>query len=249
MVTRMFVISALLAGAASANEPNREPEGVIEPQADAQLHKMSDYLTGLHSFRVDTTSVDEKVATDGQKIQQVKESRMAARRPNGLRVDRRGPAGRVVFRYDGKRFSIDAIDGKAFAVTQAPPTLEAAIDEARDRLQIDAPGGDLLVENPYRSLTDGVVTGRYIGREPIGDKMAHHLAMTKKDVDYQIWIEDGPNPVPLRYVITTKDLPGHPQFTLELRNWQPNAPVDDASLAFTPPSGSKQLAFSPPPKK
>jgi hypothetical protein len=252
-----IAIGALLSSAAWAGEPTRpagqaqaqpEAEGVLEPQADAQLHKMSDYLDGLQSFRVDNTTIDEKVSTTGQKIQEIKESHLAARRPNQLRVDRRGPAGHVVFRYDGKQFSIDAIDKNVYATETAPPTLDAAIDDARDRLHIDAPAGDLLVPDSYHALTDGLVTGRYVGREPLGNGMAHHIAVTKKDVDYQLWIADGAQPVPLRYVITSKDLPGQPQFTAELHNWQPNAAVPADSFAFTPRSGGKRIAFAPQPQ-
>ena len=81
-----------------------------------------------------------------------------------------------------------------------------------------------------------------------GGVMAHHLAVTKKDVTYQIWIQDGPQPVPLRYVVTGRDMRSSPQFTIQLSNWQPNAPVPDDSFAFTPPAGAKKVAFAPPRK-
>ena len=114
---------------------------------------------------------------------------------------------------------------------------------------MDAPGVDLIASNPYDALTEGVTEGRYIGLEPMGGGvMAHHLAVTKKDVNYQIWIQDGPQPVPLRYVVTGKDMRGSPQFTIQLRNWQPNAPVPDDSFTFTPPAGAKKVAFAPPHK-
>jgi hypothetical protein len=76
--------------------------------------------------------------------------------------------------------------------------------------------------------------------------MAHHLAVTKKDVTYQIWIQDGPQPVPLRYVVTGRNMAGAPQFTIELRNWRPNAPITDDCFAFTPPAGARRVAFAPP---
>jgi hypothetical protein len=72
--------------------------------------------------------------------------------------------------------------------------------------------------------------------------------VSKKNVDYQIWIQDGPQPVPLRYVVTSKEMRGRPQFTIELRNWQPNAEVPDSSFAFTPPAGARKVAFAPPRK-
>ena len=60
---------------------------MIEPKADAALHRMSDYLSGLNTFRVDTTTVDEtKVAKDGRKIQELAESKFAVRRPGEMRI-------------------------------------------------------------------------------------------------------------------------------------------------------------------
>ena len=89
------VVAAAVAGAAGAREAKRpavpEGEGVIDPKADAALKRMSDYLSGLQSLRLETTTIDEKVTAEGQKIQELRESRVAERRPNKLRVDRVGP--------------------------------------------------------------------------------------------------------------------------------------------------------------
>ena len=166
-----------------------------------------------------------------------------------MRVDRVGPNGRVVFRDDGKQFSVVNSDKNIYATAPAPAKLDQAADSARKQLEVDAPGIDLLASNPYEALTEGAAGGRYIGLEPMGGGvMAHHLAVTKKNVTYQIWIQDGPQPLPLRYVVAGKGMTGSPQFTIELRNWQPNAPVPDSSFAFTPPAGAKKVAFAPPQK-
>jgi hypothetical protein len=225
---------------------NAWAEGVIDPRAHAALERMCDYVGGLKSFRVDTTTIDEKVTTAGQKIQEIKESKVTVQRPNRLAVDRIGPAGRVLFRYDGKQLAVYGVDKNVYAAAPAPATLDKAIDEARDRFGIDAPGGDLVVSDAYSALLDGVTEGRYIGLEPIGSVMAHHLAVKKGNVDYQLWIEDGPEPLPLRYVITSNDLPGHPQFTLELHDWRVSVPLSTSSFAFIPPPGVQRVAFAAP---
>jgi len=254
MLLRMTILISALAGTATlagagetqgAKPANASEEGVIDPRADAALHRMSDYLAGLKTFRLDTTSIDEKVTTDGQKIQELKEQTITVNRPGQLRIDRNGPNGHAVFRDDGRRFSLYNSDKNVYAVGQAPPTLDAAIDQARERAHIDAPGGDLLVADVYDALLKGVTVGHYVGLEPINGTMAHHLAMTEKDTDYQIWIQDGPQPVPLRYVITSKDMPGHPQFTIEMRNWQPNAQVSQDTFAFNPPTGARRIDLTP----
>jgi hypothetical protein len=250
MISRVAVLAMLgkVAWAGEATQPaapaTEANEGVIEPKADAVLHRMSDYMTGLKTFKVETTTVDEKVSTDGQKVQELQESKVMVQRPGQMRVDRVSPRGRSMFLDDGKKFALYNKERAIYATSPAPARLDAAIDEARDKLHIDAPGGDLIVNDPYRDLVDGTVTGRYVGLEPVGNVMAHHLAFTKKDVDWQIWIEDGPHAVPLRYVITSKDMPSQPQFTLELRSWEPNASLPDGSFAFVPPAGARRIDFT-----
>jgi hypothetical protein len=222
-------------------QPQNEQEGVIEPKADAALHRMSDYLAGLKTFRMESTTVDEKITTEQQKIQELKESKVAVKRPGSLRIDRVGPQGRAILRDDGKQITLFNQDKNVYAAAPAPSTLDAAVDQARDRLHVDAPGGDLIVSDVYKELTDGVQVGRYIGLEPIGNVQAHHLAMTKKDVDYQIWIQDGAMPVPLRYVIVSKDMPAQPEYTIEMRNWDTSPKLSDDDFKFTIPKDAKKV--------
>ena len=248
-VALMTVLVGSVAWATEAQQPQSPTtaetrQGVIDPRADAALRQMSRYVGGLKSFRVDATTVDEKVATDGQKIQEVQQSKVTVRRPGELRVDRVSPAGHAVFIDDGKQLGVYNRDKNVYATAPAPPTLDDAVDAARSRLHIDAPAGDLIVTDSYDTLIDGTRTGRYIGREPIDGVMAHHIAVTKKNTDWQIWIKDGPDAVPLRFVITSKDMRGQPQFTAELRNWQPNAPVSANAFVFTPPPGARRVQLA-----
>jgi hypothetical protein len=254
-----WVFTGLIAGCASkqpsaGNSPSpsnelapaagrAENEGVIEPEADAALRRMSAYLDGLKSFRVDSMTTDELVTTEGQKIQFVKDTKLAIRRPDRLSAERMGPAGHTVLRYDGRQLAIHNPDLGLYAIAPAPAELKSTIDFAQDKLGIDAPAGDLLLPNSYDELIDGVLVGRYIGREPIEGVHAHHLAMSESEVDWQIWIKDGPDPVPIRYVITTKDLPAKPQFTAELRNWRADPSLSDDQFAFAPPSDAKRMEF------
>ena len=49
-------------------QPTATQQPTIEPQADQVLKRMSDYLKGLNSFSFDTTSTQEAVTTEGQKL-------------------------------------------------------------------------------------------------------------------------------------------------------------------------------------
>ncbi|MGZ3441653.1 MAG: DUF2092 domain-containing protein [Polyangia bacterium] len=219
------------------------PKSGIDPRADALVHRMSDELASLRSFRVDADAVDEVVLKSGQKLQQISESKVAVKRPNRLRSERVGPITDVVFRYDGKELSVFGKRTGMYAMSKAPPTLDATLDFGRDELGLEAPGADLLFSKPYEVLMDGVTAGEYVGLEPIDGIPCHHLAFRSADVDWQIWIEDGERALPHRYVITSKREPGSPEFAVQLSHWDPQAALPDSLFSFAPPAGSTKIEF------
>ena len=240
-MTRASLFVALmllpLAASGSGDQPG------IDPRADSLVHRMSDELANLRSFRVDTEAADEIVLQSGQKVQEVSQSRVAVKRPNRLRSDRLGPIADVVFRYDGDQLSLLGKRTGMYATAKAPSTLDAAIDYGRDELGLEAPGADLLFSRPYEVLMQGVSSGQYVGLEPIEGVLCHHLAFRSAEVDWQIWIEDGPHPLPRRYVITSKSEPGSPEFAVRLSHWEPHATLPDSLFSFTPPAGAKKIDF------
>ncbi|HEX9103302.1 MAG TPA: DUF2092 domain-containing protein [Polyangia bacterium] len=242
MSKRIWMLAALLmAVPAAAREPVQRPS--IDPKAEQVLRRMSGYLASLESFRVETEIVDELVLKNGQKLQEVSESRVAVKRPNRLRSDRLGPVADVTFRYDGNEFSIYGKRTGMYATAAAPPDIDRAIDVARDKLGIYAPGGDLLYSDPYAVLTEDAFEGTYVGLEPLAGVNCHHLAFRGKDVDWQIWVQDGPQPLPRRYQITSKNDPGQPEFAVDLSHWDPQANVSDQEFTFAPPAGATRIPF------
>jgi hypothetical protein len=229
----------------AANTEQNEPQ--IEPKADAQLKKMSEFLAGLKSFKVTAVTADEKVTTDGQKIQDLKESKVTVVRPGRMRIDRLSVNGRASLRSDGHEFMFLNSDRKVFGTAPAPATIDEQLDFLHDKLRLDAPGEQLMVKDPYAALTDGVKEGRYLGLVPIGDQMAHHLAMTEEGTNWQIWIADGPHPVPLRFVVTSVDMKTQPQYVLELRDWQLDPSVSADAFALTPPADARRIDLMSPP--
>jgi hypothetical protein len=233
----VLLLAALPAGAA----PPAQANAGIDPRASRELRRMSDYLTNLRSFRVNADTVDEVVTKNGLKLQQVADSQLSVKRPNMLRSERVGPVADVTFRYDGRTLSLYGKRTGYYAIAPAAPTLDRAVDQVRDQYGLDAPAGDLLVSHPYNALMEDVTSGQYVGLEPIDGIVAHHLAFQGKNVDWQIWIQDGPQPLPLRYVITSKHETGQPEFTVRLSGWEPNAPLPDSLFVFRPPPGSKRI--------
>ena len=85
-----------------------------------------------------------------------------------------------------------------------------------------------------------MIDAKHIGRGAIGGVECEHLAFRDHDTDWQLWVEVGANPIPRKFVITSKAVAGAPQYTLVIRDWKTDAPADETAFAFKPPEGAKK---------
>jgi len=237
---RLVLLVALVAVAA----PAAQAQGTgVDQEARRLLRRMSDYMAGLQQFSVDTQSTLEAVLTSGQKVQFVMDASAMVRRPNMLYAERKSDLAGQSFYYDGKSLTLYNPSDKVYATVAAPDTIEGMLDFARDRLDIVAPAGDLLYRNAFDLLMQATTSGFVVGKAMIGGVKCDHLAFRGPEVDWQVWIADGDRPLPQRYVVTTKDLASHPEFTTVMSNWNASPNLSDASFSFTPPAGAKPIDF------
>ncbi len=221
-----------------------QPAG-IDPQATAILKRSLDYLAGLKAFSVDTTSTIEVVLTSGQKIQFDNAAVASVQRPDKLVARRKGDLVNQAFYYDGKNLSLYNPDQKVYATVAAPNTLEAMIDFARDSLDILVPAGDLLYRNALELLTADVQSGFVVGKGVVGGVRCDHLAFRNADVDWQIWIQEGAKPLPRKYVITSTQVTGAPQFAV-LASWNTAPKFAEGTFVFAPAKGAQRIDFLKP---
>jgi hypothetical protein len=244
-----MLMLVLAAGAATAAAIGGAPplgHRNIEPEADRLLMQMTNYLAGLQSFSVQSSAVDEVVLPSGQKIQVATESLVSVQRPNRLRSEQIGTASdSLAFFYDGKSMTLACKADNSFATVPAPKSIDATIDQVRRQFHIDAPGSDLLYSRPYEVLTEQVIGGRYLGRETVDGVTAHHLAFEGEQVDWQIWIQDGSQPLPVRFVVTTKGMRSQPQFTVRLSRWEPGAKISPIMFQFADLSDARRVQSFP----
>jgi hypothetical protein len=78
------------------------------------------------------------------------------------------------------------------------------------------------------------------------DVPTDHLAVRTSDVDLQLWIAKGAEPLPRRVVITYKNDPGQPQFRADLYDWKIAPRFDAKSFTFGPPANAEQIMYLAP---
>jgi hypothetical protein len=215
----------------------------IQPQAEKLLRNMSDFLGKQQSFSVTTENSLEVVLTSGQKIQYTSPASLQLKRPNLLRASRKGDLVDQDFYYDGKTLTLFSPGNGFYATTAAPATIDQTLDMARETLDVIAPGGDFIYTNSYAMLTQDVASGFYVGKAVVGGVTCDHLAFRGKDVDWQIWIAEGNKPLPKKYVITSKRVPGEPQFTVYINGWNLAPRLSNTSFSFKPPKNATRIDF------
>jgi len=239
-VSVMALAMLVLAGWPSAG--HAQPTG-IDPGAEKLLRRMSDYLAGRQQFSLKAESTLEVVLTSGQKVQFDSPATLVVSRPNKLHAHRRSDIANQEFFYDGKNLTLYNPKENLYATTTAPPTLDEAFDFAREKLDVIAPGTDLLYKNAADKMLKASSSGFVVGPSVVAGMKATHLAFRAADVDWQVWIQDGDKPLPLKFILTSKQVKGEPEFTVVIRSWDLAPKITDKEFVFTPPKGAKKIEF------
>jgi len=230
---------AATAPAATEQEANTQDQSA--QNAKALVKAMSDYLAAQKAISLSYDTIFEVVSKEKQKLQIATSGTAVLERPDKLRTTRKSGFSDTEMVYDGKTLSFLGKGQNAYIQTEAPGTIDTLIDQLRDKFHRQLPGADLLQSNVYDTLMADVTDIKDLGSGIIGGKECDHLAFRAKDTDWQIWIAQGKEPYPCRYVITSKGVDQAPQFTMEIRDWKSGAGVAGSDFTFKPPAGARKL--------
>ena len=205
------------------------------------LKAMSDYLASQKTISAAFDSDIEVVTTDLQKIQFASSGKFLISRPDKLRASRTGGYADVELIYDGKTLTAYDKYHKSFVQMDAPGSVDQLVDRMRNEFGVEAPGADLLLSGVYDVLIKDVIDAKHIGRGVIDGVECEHLAFRGAETDWQLWVAVGSQPIPHKYVITSKTVTGAPQYTLRITDWKSDAQVAADAFAFKQPADAKKV--------
>jgi hypothetical protein len=239
-MSRLVVMIAVACWAQAAGARKQSTQRQVNPEADRLLRRMSDFLGQQKSFTVEVKGTTEAILQSGQKVQVHSAGRVSVKRPDRLRVEKTGDDGSASIVCDGKTLSFYSKQQNAYMSTPAGPNLDATLSSAQESGKIEMPGADLLYTDSYTGLMQEVISGESLGPSVVDGVPTQHLAFRGRDVDWQIWIEDGPRPLPRKYVITSKKVEGSPEYEVVM-NWNLAPKLGDDLFRFQPPQGAQPL--------
>lgn len=210
----------------------------IDPRAEQLLRDACQFLAQAPFFSLTAEVWLERVDEAGEKLQFSRSMSMEVMRPNRLHAEIFSPHSARGFWYEGKSLAILDRKRNLFSTAPMPGTLDEALDAAHDEFAVDLPMIDLAVSDPFTNAMAKVVSGRYFGMAPAMGFNCYHLAFTQPNIDWQVWIQDGPRPLIRKFLITHKNEPGAPEFTGLVREWNLTERIADSDFVFEPPAGA-----------
>ena len=212
---------------------------LVDPQADAILRRMSEYVSSLKEFSITADATYDEVPEPGvQKLQFSRSLRVDVRRQDHLRSVVLGDDIHRAVWYDGRQLDVLDVARNVYCRIGTPPTIDAALEELHARYGLSVPLADLLFTDACEGMRKNVRTGRYVGLHRVGTHNCHHLAFTQQNIDWQIWIDAGDHPFPRKLVIAHKNEPEWPQYCAVLHTWEISPRFADDHFRFEPPPGA-----------
>lgn len=181
---------------------------------------MSDYLAKQQAISFSYDATLEVVTNDKQKLALASSGTLTLNRPDKIRAVRSGGFVDVETLYDGKTLTLLGKNANKYTQVEAAGTVEQLIDELRNKYDRPLPAADLLMSDAYSALMEDVYDSKDLGSGVIHGVECDFLALRKDDVDLQVWIAQGDQPSPCKYVITSRLVADGPQYTVEFTNWK-----------------------------
>lgn len=215
----------------------------VEPDALEALKDMSTYLGTLNAFEVRADTTRDLVTENGHRVQLGGVSDYKVRRPNAFRIDVTTDYKQRQFFYDGKQFTVYAPTLGYYASTPAPATILQTIDAVESRFGIDLPLDDLFRWNdPSSHQAEQLSSGWFVGPATVDGVATDHYAFREKDknIDWEIWIQQGDKPLPRKLVIVDRSDEARPAYSA-LLTWNTSPTLAADAFTFRPAPDAKQI--------
>jgi hypothetical protein len=215
----------------------------VDPSAITALNKMGSYLRSLKAYEVRATTTQDDVLSTGQKAQFTGTQDVLIRQPNGLRAELTSEGQHRFMFYDGKNFSLYADGPGYYATVPAPSTIRELGDDLQKKFAIEMPLRDLFLWGTDRASSKGIQSAIDLGPTEVSGTTVEHYAFRQDMVDWQVWIQNGDYPLPLKLVITTTDDDARPDYSA-LLTWNLAPSYNNEAFVFYPPPSAKKIIIA-----
>lgn len=216
---------------------------VVDPDAVEALRDMSRYLTSLNTAEITSNGSIDVVTKDGQRIQLDGVTNYKLRKP-GFVIDFKSDIKNRRFYYDGKTFTQYTPGTGFYASVPAPPTNRETLAAVYQKYGIALPLEDLFRwGDPAGHPDDQLKSAYQVGTATLDGVATDHYAFREGNADWELWIQQGDQPLPRKMVIVDRTDDARPTFTARL-DWKVNPPLSDKDFTFVPGADDKRIQLA-----
>ena len=244
MFSPRYIMNCVLTLAAIALLAGTHAVSAVEaPSIEALLRQMSDELRNAGTFSFHAEINFDDVLVSGQKLQYAGAADVTVRRPDGVYIDYRDDISAKRFWYDGKTATLLDLGHETYSKASLPGDIDSAVDQLREQYDLALPLADLISSDLFAKIDERALAWGYIGINDVEGTPTHHIIITGKNADLQLWIRKDGKPLPLKLVITYKNAPMAPQYEAVLMDWKLGTRVSADSFEPSLPKGARQVEF------
>jgi hypothetical protein len=130
-----------------------------------------------------------------------------------------------------------------YATADTPKGIGQALEFAFNELAIDLPLMDLVRTNAFdRMVDEGDSVLHVTDRARVDGVQCHQVAIRTPELDIQLWVQQGEQPLPRRLVLTDKWSQGSPRFVANME-WDLSPDFDRDTFDYAPPDGAEKIEF------
>ncbi len=238
VVIRRVAAAVLAAGFAAGVGQPALAEG---DSAKTMLKAMSDYIAAQKDIAFDYDATIDVVTRDFEKLALASSGTFRLSGPNRAHVTRRGAIADVELFFDGAKLTVFARRQNAFADVAVGGSVGDLVDLIEHTYDVELPAADLFVAHMYDQLMEPVTVSKDLGIGFVGGVECEHLAFRSFSVDWEVWVRTGKDPIPCRYVITSKFEPAAPQYSIQFTNWRSGADAPADTFVFDNKAGAAKV--------
>ena len=232
--------------AATESSPAPEATPSLEPKAVDILKAASSRLAAARTMKFTAVHFYENPSRHGHPLAFTTKSEVALQRPDKLRVIMPGDGPASEFYYDGKKMMAYAPAENLVAMAEAPPTIDAALEQAYHSAAIYFPFADWIVSDPYKEMSEGMQLAYYIGQSHVVDGTTTDMvAYIDHGVFIEAWIGAEDKLPRLLHAIYLDD-PERLHHTLILSDWQLDPDVSADTFSSAKAASANPMPFAHP---
>ena len=216
----------------------------IDPMAAEVIESAAKFLSSQDQMSVRWFVSYDTVLEGREKITQVRSGYSLLDRDDGFYGYLERDLTTREYFFDGVTFTVNDVDKDAYAQIALNGEFENLVQRAKDEYNLDLPIWSVLSMRYRDDYLSNAEQAAYVGLTRVGGEVAHHIALSNYDEDWQVWIaDDAESPRLLMLVGTDPYTQGWPQYRAYFTDWNFAPEIVEGAFTHVPGENSERMSW------